>query len=129
MIIIYLARTGGENPDVSYNALWLGLWALAEISLGITVTGTFLLPKFIEARGTKLRNILSNLIRPFTSLTSGMSFEILTQSKKDTIGSQELILDPIMARHSDNSLVFTNGDQDVERYPNHKGIHDIPHRS
>jgi hypothetical protein len=88
MIIVYVTRLGGENADVSYNTAWQGLWAFAEISLGIIVTCMFSLPKFIEAKGAKLRGVFSNLARPFTSLTSGGSFGILMQSRKDTTGSR-----------------------------------------
>lgn len=82
MISIYLSRASASNADASYNSAWLVLWALAEISVGISVTGTFLLPKFLEAEGPKLRGVLA---RPFMSLTriSGK------QWKKRTVSSQE----------------------------------------
>ncbi len=108
MLIIYLSRTNVENPDVSYIALGLGLWALTEISISITVTGTFLLPKFLEAKGPQLRNMFSNLVRPFTSLTSGMSFGTsMRSSKKDADTSQELLLDEVIViRHSEGSQAY-----------------------
>ena len=105
MVIVYLSRTNVENPDVSYNALGLGLWALTEISLSITVTGTFLLPKFIEAKSPQLRNLFSNVVRPFTSLTSGTIFGYsMRLSGKDTIASRELMLDEVVVvRHMKSS--------------------------
>ena len=140
MIIVYVTRLGGPNADVSYNTAWQGLWAFAEISLGIVVTCTFSLPKFIEAKGSKLRGIFSSLTRPFTSLTSGGSPGISMHSKKDRTASQEVALDRVnMIGHSESDLSFNNRDQDVERYPSYEGVHnpakypsvnaaDIPHR-
>ena len=123
MIILYVTRLGRENADVSYSTAWQGLWAFAEISFGIIVTCTFSLPKFIEAKGTKLRGIFSSLTRPFTSLTSGGSFGILMQSKKDTTASQEVTPDTVnMIGHSESDLPFTNRDEDVERYPSYEGV-------
>lgn len=123
MIIVYVLRVGGENADVSYNTAWQGLWAFAEISLGIVVTCTFSLPKFIEAKGTKLRGVLSSLTRPFTSLTSGGSFGSIMQSKKDTTASEEVTLDRVpMTGYSESDLPFTNHDHHLTRYP-YDGIH------
>lgn len=79
MIIVYVNRMGGPSADIAYNTAWQGLWAFAEISFGLTVTGTFLLPKFIEAKGADLRGIFSLIARPFsssfsaTTLTRGTS--------------------------------------------------------
>ena len=114
MIIVYVTRLGGVNADVSYNTAWQGFWAFAEISLGITVTCTFSLPKFIEAKGTKLRGAFSSLTRPSTSVMPGGSFKILRQSKKDTTASQEEVtIDRVsIIGCSENYLPFTNGDQD-----------------
>lgn len=100
MILVYLSRTAGPNADVSYNSAWLGLWALAEISVGVSVTGIFLLPKFVEAEGPKLRGVLG---RPFTSLTDILG----SRRKHPTASSQEdeeaVVLDTvpvIMGRRS-----------------------------
>lgn len=125
MIIVYVTRLGGVNADVSYNTAWQGFWAFAEISLGITVTCTFSLPKFIEARGTKLRGIFSSLTRASTSLMPGGSFRILRQSKKDTTASpEEVALDRVnIVGCSESDLSSTDGDQDIERYPSYEGVH------
>lgn len=130
MIIIYVTRLGGENADVSYNTVWQGLWAFAEISLGIVVTCTFTLPKFIEAKGAKLRAVISSLTRPFTrsftSLTSGGSFGRLMQSKKDTTASEGVTLGSVaVIGHSESELPFNNHDQDMERYPSYEGVHNL----
>lgn len=118
MIIVFLTRMGGENADVSYNTAWLGLWVFAEIALGITAACTFLLPKFIEAEGAKLRGVFSSLTRPFSSLARGGSSGIRTQSKGDTITSQELTTDTIkMLEPSESELASVNRDHDVERCP------------
>lgn len=124
MIIVYVSRLGGKNADVSYNTAWQGLWAFAEISLGIIVTCTFSLPKFIEAKGTKLRGIFSSLKRSFTSLTSGGSFRAFIQPKKNITTSQEVTLDSVtMIGHSKSDLPFTSHDQDMERDPSYESVH------
>lgn len=95
MIIVYVNRIGGTNADVSYNVGWQALWALAEISFGLTVTGMFSLPKFLEAKGTMLRGFVSSLARPFTSLTSGGSSGIIMQSRRDANTPQERTYAPL----------------------------------
>lgn len=69
MIILYASRQSGDlaTADISYNVAWLGLWAYAEISLGLIVICTLSLPKFIEVKGVKLRLFLSSISRPFSS--------------------------------------------------------------
>lgn len=126
MIIVYLVRMAGEDADISYNTAWAGMCAFAENSLGITVTGTFLLPKFIEAEGTKLRGVFNSLTRPFTSLTSGGSFGILTQSKKGTATTREVTLDTVtIMGHSESDLSSTNRDRDLDRYSSYEGDHNL----
>ena len=121
MIIVYLNRIGAENADVSYNTAWEGLWAFAEISFGLTVTGAFSLPKFIEAKGTMLRGFFSNLTRPFTSLTSGGPSGIIMQSRNNTTAPQEATQDTVtMIGGSESSS--THCDHDIERYPYGEGI-------
>ena len=72
MIIMYTVRGSEANADFTYNFAWVGLWAFAENALGIIVICAFTLPKFIEARGKKVRSFLSSLIRPFTSYGSSL---------------------------------------------------------
>ena len=113
-----------SNADVSYNSAWLGLWAFAEISVGVSVTGTFLLPKFLEAEGPKLRGVLG---RPFTSLTrlSGRQWKSPTASSQGE--EEQVVLDTVtvmMGRHSSSrsdtissSSLFRHHqeEEDVER--------------
>ena len=123
MIIVYLNRIGGENADVAYNTAWEFLWAIAEISFGLTVAGAFSLPKFIEAKGTMLRGIFSNLTRPFTSITSGGSSGIIMQSRKETTAPPEATQDTVtMIGNSESSSIHP--DHDIERYPSYEGVHD-----
>ena len=105
MIIIYLSRMSGSNGDVSYNSAWLGLWAFAEVSVGVSVTGTFLLPKFLEAEGPRLRGVLG---RPLTSLQriSGRQWKNLAASSQGEEEEEDVVLDTvtvIMGRHSSSS--------------------------
>ena len=121
MIIYYVTRLSGTTADVTYNIAWMGLWVFAEISFGITVTGTFLLPKFIEAKGTKLLNVYSSLTRPLTSLTSKLSFGTLLQSRKGTVASQDISLDTItIIGNSENDLALA----EPESRPSYEGTHD-----
>lgn len=126
MILFYLSRTSGSNGDVSYNTAWLGLWAFAEISVGVSVTGTFLLPKFLEAEGPRLRGVLRGVLgRPFTSLTriSGRQWKDRTAPSQEE--EEEVVLDTvtvIMGRHSSSmsdtitSLsLYHDHEEDVER--------------
>ena len=114
MIILYVTRLDGTNADVSYNIAWMGLWVFAEISFGITVTGTFLLPKFIEAKGTKLHGYFLGLTR---------SFGNLLPSKKGSSAVEEVTLDTVtIMGHSEND--FTYPDRDMERYPSSEGVHE-----
>ena len=125
MIIFYVTRLDGPNADVTYNIAWMGLWVFAEISFGITVTGTFLLPKFIEARGAKLCSVYFSVTRPLTSLTSKLSFGNLLQSRKDTEVTQDVSLDTVaIAGNSENDPGFANPDQDMESHPSSECIFD-----
>ena len=124
MIIVYFSRMTGKNADVSYNTAWAGIWVFAEVSLGITVTGTLFLPKFIEAEGTKLKGLVSSLRRPFTSFTSEGSFGILSQSNKHSNAAQEVPLDTVrIIGRSEGDLSFTNLEQDIERDLSIEDIH------
>ncbi|KAM0794380.1 hypothetical protein BDR22DRAFT_875971 [Usnea florida] len=125
MIIVYLSRMSGENADVSYNICWLGLWVFAETSLGITVTGTFLVPKFVEAKGAKLRGVFTRLTRSFpSSLTSIASFAHVTQLRRNTITSQDGRLDTMaMIGRSESNASTINRDQDVERQTSDESVY------
>ena len=124
MIIFYVSRLAGANADVSYNTAWQGLWVFAEISFGIIVTCTLLLPKFLEAKGPKLRGIFWSLTRPFASFGSGGSFGILMQSSKDTAGSREAKLDGVViVERAESETSSTHRDQDIETYPTYESVH------
>ena len=123
MMMVYLLRAARENADDSYDDFCIILWALAEVSIGVSVIGTFMLPKFIEAEGPKLLGVFSRLARP---LTSGRRFGVLAQWKEDTmVASQELAPGDkvMMIEHSSESDLgaSTNQDHDMERYPSYEG--------
>ena len=119
MIIFYVTRLNGRNADVTYNIAWIGLWVFAEVGFGITVTSTFMLPKFIEARGAKLCHVLFSVTRPLSSLTSKLSFGTFLQSRKGTEVAREVSLDTIaMVGDSENDSVFATPDlEDMESHP------------
>lgn len=81
MVILYVSRQSGAKADVSYNVAWMGLWAYAEIGLGLIVICTLSLPKFIEVKRKKLRLFFSRITRSF-SLRSG-SWDKLRRSDRD----------------------------------------------
>ena len=123
MIMVYLIRAA--NTDASYNDCWMGLWVLAEVSIGVSISGTFLLPKFFEAEGPKLRGVFSRLTR---SLTFRRRSRIPVQWKEDArFASQEQEPDNTFAMNehsSKNNLVApTKHDRDVERCPSYEDFH------
>lgn len=122
--MVYLLRAARGDADESYNDFWINLWAFVEVSVGISVIGTFMLPKFIEAEGPKLLAVFSRLARPFTS---GRRFGVLAQWKEDTmVASQELApVDKVtMIEHSseDDLGASTNHDHDMERCSSYEGV-------
>ena len=62
MIMVNVVRSV-INPDDSYINLWMRLWVIGEVSIGVSITGIFSLSKFIEAEGPKLRGVFLRLIR------------------------------------------------------------------
>ena len=123
MIMFYVSQLGGADADVSYNTAWQGLWAFAEITFGIIVTCTLLLPKFLEAKGARMRGILSSLQRPFTSFGSGGSFSILMRSSRDKAGSREATIDRVgMVGRAESETSSTNRGQDTETHPSYEGV-------
>lgn len=125
MLIYYGARLQEKNADVSYNILWEGSWAGAEICFGIIVTCMFTLPQFIEAKGAKIRIFGSSLIRPLKLFTSG-SFRRLMPSNKDITVSRGTTLNRIdTSDHSTGDLSFTNIDRDLEIYPSSDATDDF----
>ena len=125
MIMVYVLRAVGGDPDNSYHNLWKGLWVLAEVSIGVSITGTFLLPKFIEAEGPKLRSVFLRLTRP---LTFGRRSEIPVQRKEDArIASQERGPDNTFAMNEyssqKNLVASTKHDRDVERCHSYEDFH------
>ena len=126
MMMVYVARRVGENSDDSYNDFWMIQWVLAEVSIGVSITGTFSLPKFIEAEGPKLRAVCSRLTRP---LVFGRRSAVPGQGKEDArIAPQER--EPhdtfAMYEHSSESKLVASmiNDRDVERCASDEEVHD-----
>ena len=117
MLMVYVIRAGGENADISYDDFWQSLCAFVEVSIGVSISGTFSLPKFFEAEGPKLRAVFSRLRG---AVTSGRRLGIPLQWKADArVASQELDPDDTftMIQHSSESKIVAsmNYDHDVER--------------
>ena len=122
MILVNLLRAAREDP--SYNEFWMNLWVLAEIGVGISVVGTFMLPKFIDAEGPKLLGLFSRLLRPFAW---GRRFGGLARWKEDTmVASPEVAPGDkvILVEHLSESDVgaSANHDHDVERSASCEGV-------
>ncbi len=125
MIMVYVLRAARSHADESYNDFRINIWAFVEVSVGVSVIGTFMLPKFLEAKGPKLLGVLSGLTRP---LTSKGCFGVLTKWREDEIvAPQELAPDDkiTMIEHPSESDLeaSTNHDDDVERYPSYEAVH------
>ena len=123
--MVNVVRAVGGDPDDSYINLWMRLWVLAEVSIGVSITGTFSLPKFIEAEGPKLRGVFLRLTRP---LTFGRRSGIPVQWKEDArVAAQEQEPGNTFAlnEHSSKShlVVSTKHDHDVERCPSYEDFH------
>ena len=126
MMMVYVARGVGENSDDSYNDFWMIQWVLAEVSIGVSITGTFSLPKFIEAEGPKLQAVFSRLTRP---LVFGRRSAVSGQGKEDArIAPQEREPHDTFAMYehsSESKLVASmNNDRDVERCASDEEAHD-----
>ena len=124
--MIYLVRAEGKNADASHRGYWMILWAIADVSIGVSITGTFSLPKFVEAEGPKLRRIFSRLTRP---LTPERRVGIPVQPKEDRgVASQERKPNDMFpaTEHSSQSdlIVCTDHDHDLERGPSKEDVHD-----
>lgn len=110
-MIVYVLRMSGDHADVTYNTAWAGFWLLAEISLATVVTCLISLPKFVEVHGKLFKTTVSNLTRPFISLTRLGSSERRSSRRstiKDTTVSADLPFDGIVDRQngSEAHLVY-----------------------
>ena len=87
MMIYYTTLMSVTNPDVSYNAAWLGCWVYAEVALGIVVTCMLSLPKLVEAKGEKVRKMVSSITRPLHSFPSLRSLVHSSKTDSSTWGT------------------------------------------
>ena len=117
--MVYVIRNIENIADNSYNNFWMSLCVLAEVSIGVSITGTFILPKFIESEGPKLRAVFVRLTRP---LTFRRRSGIPVQRKEDArVASEEREPDDTFAMHEHSSesdlVAYTNHDYDAEQRP------------
>lgn len=127
MIIYSILQVAAVNANNSYWTAWLGLWAFAEISLGLVMTGTFMLPKFFEVKGSRIRIFFSSFTRHFTSLGSGSSPGTDIRSRRTRVASQDEVgLDSMpLGKPSKSDCSLSNHTYDIERLPSHDGNHGI----
>ena len=126
MMMVYVIRGVDQNSDHSYNDFWMILWVLVEVSIGVSILGTFSLPKFIEAKGPKLRGFFLHLTRP---LTFGRRSAAPVQRMEDArVTPEERKSSDTFAtyEHSSESklVAFMNHDRDVERCASDEDVHD-----
>ncbi|KAL5120584.1 hypothetical protein ACEQ8H_001603 [Pleosporales sp. CAS-2024a] len=78
--------------DVSRNGLFIGLWTEAEVALGFIVACSLCLPKFVKVKGKKVRDALSHVSSPWSSLGSkSRKSGTWSSSRKSTqVGSRAL---------------------------------------
>jgi hypothetical protein len=77
-----------SEADVSHNALFIGLWTEAEVTLGFIVACALCLPKLIQAKGGRLKRVMSKASSPFSTMRSG-TFNMGSRkgTKLSTVGS------------------------------------------
>ena len=124
MISVDLLHATRKNADESHIDFSINLWVLAEVSVGISVICTFMLPKFIEVEGPKVLSVFSRLARRFNF---GRPFRVLAQGKEDTmVALQDLAPGDKIAmfeRSSESDVVgSTNEDDGRERCPSYEGV-------
>lgn len=75
MRIVFTVRIAPviTKADVSYNAMFIGLWTEVECTLGFVVACALCLPKLIQAKGKKLKRAMSKASTPFSSFKSSVS--------------------------------------------------------
>lgn len=62
-----------DRADTSYELAWMGLWAWAEISLGIICACSFSLPKVWREKSVGMRRGLSRINQSFVSIELNFS--------------------------------------------------------
>ena len=97
---------GEEDADFTYNAAWQCFWVYAEISLGIIVTCTLTLPKFIEARGKKLRAMAWTILKPFGTLAHSTRSRLVKTDA--TVPSDSTATDSFKWRRAENQSLETH---------------------
>ena len=66
----------------------MGLWAFAEIGLGLIVICALSIPKFLDAKGKKLRIFFSSIVKPFTSNGSFRSLVGRSSAGRETVDAE-----------------------------------------
>ena len=98
-----------QSPDITYNLCIMGLWAYAEISIGILVSCLPVLPKFFKNFGPRiygffsLQNWLVILLRP----------KMRSTGTTDKTGTSSGIRRPFTKRSGDNSIPETWNDSNL----------------
>lgn len=89
MVILALE---GDDPDLTYHVIWVGVWSCVEIVLGMMIACSLVLPKFFRHHNIHFSTFLSRFSHPsrtfkFSFIRSHDSSESNTSEankKKDT---------------------------------------------
>jgi hypothetical protein len=73
----------GDRQDASYEMAWMGLWSMAEVSLGIICACSLSLPKVWRERRTEVRAVLSKISKPFVPIEK-WSQSLMTKTRSST---------------------------------------------
>ncbi|KAL8744504.1 MAG: hypothetical protein Q9184_007991 [Pyrenodesmia sp. 2 TL-2023] len=107
-LIIYYSFGTSANEDVSYNAAWLCLWLFVEVTLGIIVTCTFSLPKFIETEGHVFRRAFRSITKSFRTWSVFGSSATSDSYMSDTATHDSVMLTRVAVRgkeHDEDAFV------------------------
>ncbi|KAF1953848.1 hypothetical protein CC80DRAFT_449694 [Byssothecium circinans] len=54
----------GDDPDLTYSIIWVGMWSCIEIMLGIMIASSLVLPKFFRFHDVHITSFLNKFSRP-----------------------------------------------------------------
>ncbi|KAH7125215.1 hypothetical protein B0J11DRAFT_433972 [Dendryphion nanum] len=99
-----------SQSDVSHNGLYIGLWTMAEVSLGFVVACSLSLPRLIQAKRKKFSSALSYISSPFSTNRSGNSKKSSPNNMNSTLKSTRAT-----SRCSDQIQLQPSGKQTPEK--------------
>lgn len=117
MLLFYATRMNKPSADVSFIMGWMMCLALVELSLGISVACTLILPKLFEAKGQNVQAAFSILARPFTSVKSFKNFVRFNHTDTLVSHGPATAKGTVHQLHSKTSLTCITNAYKLEQYP------------